>query len=58
LRAAQVVFDADGGPTDLTKMLGNIVSHSGDLIAVLIEQKVIIPEVRPLICQWKFLVLR
>jgi hypothetical protein len=46
LQPSDVSDGTDGGPTNLTNTLGDVVSHSEDLIAVIIEQKVVIPEVR------------
>jgi hypothetical protein len=45
-QTSDVPDGTDGGSTNLTNALGDIVSHVEDLIAVFVEQKVVIPEVR------------
>lgn len=47
-----------GESADLTHALRDRVGHGKELVGVFVEQEVIIAKMGPLMCQWKFFVLR
>ena len=59
LQARDVADRAERGAADLAHALGDVVGHGEDLVGLLVEQQVVVAEVRPAdMCQWKFLVFR
>jgi len=42
----------------LADPLGDVVGNGKDLVGLFVQQQMIVAEMGPLTCQWKFLVLR
>jgi len=58
LKPGNVSDRADRGATDLAHSLGDGVGDAENLGGMFVEKKVVIAKCCPLMCQWKFLVLR
>jgi hypothetical protein len=58
LVSGDVADRAERRTADLARALGDIVGDREDLSCLLAQEQVVVAEMIPLICQWKFLVFR